>query len=98
MKILIAGAGKVGASLTRGLSADGHEITLIDLQKAALENLCETYDAMGLEGNCASMNVLSDAGVAGADLLIAVTDADELNLLSCVTARKLDEVAPPTTS
>lgn len=90
MKILIAGAGKVGASLTRGLSADGHEITLIDLQKAALESLCEQYDAMGLEGNCASMRVLSDAGVTGADLLIAVTDADELNLLSCVTARKLN--------
>lgn len=90
MKILIAGAGKVGSTLTRELCADGHEITVIDKSPAALESACELYDVLGISGNCASMHTLKDADVEHANILIAVTDADEINLLSCVTARKLN--------
>ena len=90
MKIIIAGAGKVGATLTRSLSADGHDITLIDNKKEALTAACELYDVMGTQGNCATLETLSEAGAAEADLLIAVTNADEINLLCCVTARQLN--------
>ena len=85
-----AGAGKVGSNLTRVLSADGHDITLIDSKKEALSAACELYDVMGLEGNCATLDSLKEAGAADADLLIAVTNADEVNLLCCVTARRLN--------
>ena len=90
MKIIIAGAGKVGSTLTKVLSADGHDITLIDSKKEALNAACQLYDVMGLEGNCATLDALTQAGAAEADLLIAVTNADEVNLLCCVTARQLN--------
>ena len=90
MKIIIAGAGKVGATLTRSLSADGHDITLIDNKKEALTAACELYDVMGTEGSCATLETLTEAGAAEADLLIAVTNADEINLLCCVTARRIN--------
>ena len=90
MKIIIAGAGKVGATLTRSLSADGHDITLIDNKKEALAAACELYDVMGTEGSCATLETLTEAGAAEADLLIAVTNADEINLLCCVTARRIN--------
>ena len=90
MKIIIAGAGKVGTTLTKALSADGHDITLIDDNKAALSSACELYDVMGTEGSCATLEVLTEAGTAEADLLIAVTNADEINLLCCVTAREIN--------
>ena len=86
MKIIIAGAGKVGSTLTKVLSADGHDITLIDSKKEALNAACQLYDVMGLEGNCATLDALTQAGAAEADLLIAVTNADEVNLLCCVTS------------
>ncbi len=90
MKILIAGAGKVGHTLTRELTADGNAVTVIDQKQDILSQCCEQYDAMGVQGNCASMSVLKEAGAGSADLLIAVTDADEINLLSCATARKIN--------
>ncbi len=90
MKIIIAGCGKVGTTLTAELVADGHDITLIDTKSDIVERLCTQYDVMGLEGNCATMQVLKDAGAAEADLLIAVTNADEVNLLCCVTARQIN--------
>ncbi len=90
MKIIIAGGGKVGATLLRQLSAEGHDLTLIDLKKATLEVAVEQYDVMTLAGNCAAMSVLLAAGVKDADLLIAATGADEVNLLSCMTAHGLN--------
>ncbi len=91
MNIIIAGDGKVGAALVRQLSAEGHDLTLIDLNKAVLETTAEQHDVMAIQGNCASMEVLLEAGVKDADLLIAVTDADEVNLLCCMTAHGLNE-------
>lgn len=90
MNIIIAGDGKVGATLVRQLSTEGHDLTLIDLNKKVLESAVERYDVMAVQGNCASMQVLLDAGVKEADLLIAVTGADEVNLLCCMTAHGLN--------
>ena len=90
MNIIIAGDGKVGSTLTRLLSAEGHDVTLIDSNYKVLENSLEQYDVMAIHGNCASMDILLQAGVKDADLLIAVTNMDEVNLLCCTTAHGLN--------
>lgn len=90
MKILIAGNGKVGGTLAEELSAEGYDLTIIDTDSAVLEEVSEKYDVMTLLGNCASMKTLREAGVEEADLLIAATGSDELNLLCCVTAHKMN--------
>lgn len=90
MNIIIAGDGKVGSTLTRQLSSEGHDITLIDLDQRVLEASVERYDVMAVNGNCASMEVLRQAGVKDADLLIAATSADEVNLLCCTTAHGMN--------
>lgn len=90
MKIIIAGDGKVGAILTRQLSAEGYDLTLIDANLKVLESTEERYDIMAVQGNCASMEVLEQAGIREADLLIAVTNADEVNLLCCMTAHGMN--------
>jgi trk system potassium uptake protein TrkA len=90
MRIIIAGDGKVGGSLTRKLSAEGYDITLIDSNPKVLDASIERYDVMVVHGNCALMSVLSDARVESADILIAATSADEINLLCCMTAHKMN--------
>lgn len=86
LKILIAGCGRVGETLIRQLSAEGYDLTVIDEDTKLLEELVEQYDIMALSGNCASMQTLEEAGVKKADLLIAATGSDEINLLSAMTA------------
>lgn len=86
MNIIIAGGGRVGAMLARQLSAEGYNITLIDKNQRTLEESVDAYDVMAVAGNCASMPILKEAGVQTADLLIAVTGEDEINLLCCTTA------------
>lgn len=90
MKIIIAGDGKVGAMLTKQLSAEGYDLTLVDANLKVLESTEERYDIMAVQGNCASMETLERAGVKDADLLIAVTNADEVNLLCCMTAHGMN--------
>ena len=90
MKIIIAGDGKMGSTLTRHLSSEGYDLTLIDRNIRVLEENQENYDVMVVQGNCASMEVLSQAGVREADLLIAMTGADEINLLCCMTAHGMN--------
>lgn len=90
MKIIIAGDGKVGSILTRQLSAEGYELTVIDSDPKVLNNTVESYDVMAVHGNCASMPILLQAGVKEADLLIAATSTDEINLLCCLTAQGLN--------
>ncbi len=90
MKIIIAGNGKVGMMLTRQLSTEGYDLTLIDANQKVLESSEEKYDVMSVQGNCASMEVLEQAGVREARLLIAVTNADEVNLLCCMTAHGMN--------
>ena len=91
MDIIVAGGGKTGLALVQQLVAEGHNITLIDDDNRVLETAVERYDAMGVCGNCASKEVLLQAGVEEAELVIAVTDADEVNLLSCMTAHGIND-------
>ena len=90
MNIIIAGDGKVGSTLTRQLTAEGHDITVIDADARVLQSSVERYDVISVHGNCASMSVLTQAGVKDAELLIAATSADEINLLCCTTAHALN--------
>lgn len=90
MNIIIAGSGKVGVTLIRRLAAEGHNLTLIDSNQRILEETSERYDVMGVQGNCASMPVLQQAAIAEADLLIAATNEDEVNLLCCTTAHGMN--------
>lgn len=90
MNIIIAGDGKVGAALTRQLSSEGYDITVIDTDPQVLEHSVERYDVMSVQGNCASMEVLLSAGVKDADLLIAATNLDEVNLLCCTVAHGIN--------
>lgn len=90
MNIIIAGAGKIGKALVRQLSSEGHDLTVIDRKSSVLERLVVQFDAIGVQGNCASKAVLEQAGVLEADLLIAATNADEINLLCCLTAHGIN--------
>ncbi|MBQ7993281.1 MAG: Trk system potassium transporter TrkA [Solobacterium sp.] len=90
MRILIAGAGKVGRALTDELSSEGHDITLVDMDSRVLEDAVGMYDVITLQGNSASKAVLEEAGIQNMDLLIAATNADEVNLLSVITAKALN--------
>lgn len=90
MKILICGVGKVGAALAKQLSREGHDLTLIDKNSYVLDNGVEAYDVISLRGNVASAAVLREAAVESADLLIATTGEDEVNLLCCMTAHALN--------
>ena len=88
LKIIIVGCGKVGAAITEKLYKEGHDITLIDLDARRISNLTDLYDVMGFVGNGASYKLLQEAGIESAELLIAVTNQDELNLLCCTVARR----------
>ena len=90
MHIIIAGHGKVGITLLQQLSQEGHDLTLIDMNRTVLDGAVTRHDVMAVQGNCAAQQVLLEAGVMDADLLIAVTGADEVNLLSCMTAHGLN--------
>ena len=90
MNIVIAGSGKVGTTLATRLSSEGYAITLIDSNHRVLEEVCEYCDAIGVQGNCASMPVLLQAGIQEADLLIAATSEVEVNLLCCTTAHGIN--------
>ena len=88
MQIIIVGCGNVGATLTEQLSQEGHNITVIDREGEKVETVANQYDVMGIVGNGASFSVQNEAGIEHADLLIAVTASDELNLLCCLIAKK----------
>ena len=90
MRIIIAGGGKVGAELTRKLSREGHEITLIDYDAEVLENVMEHYDIISIQGNAASLDTLEEANIKEAELLIAATDRDEENMLACMTGHAVN--------
>ncbi len=90
MNIIIAGGGKVGTTLVRQLSAEGYDLTVIDTQRSVVDAVTERYDTIGVVGNCAAMPVLLQAGIREADLLIATTNEDEVNLLCCTTAHGLN--------
>ena len=88
MQIVIVGCGNVGRSLIEQLSKENHNITVIEEDSDVIQNVVNNYDVMGIVGNGASYSILKDAGIESADLMIAVTDSDEINLLCCLIARK----------
>ncbi len=88
MKIIIVGCGKVGETLAAVLSQEGNDITVIDKREEVVDDLCNRYDIMGYVGNGVSYTVQTDADIKHADLMIAVTGSDELNLLCCLIAKK----------
>ena len=91
VKIILAGGGKIGLSLAEQLVSEGYDLTVIDNDADVLSAVVETLDVITVNGNCAAMDVLTDAGVAEADVLIAATGSDEVNLLCCATAHALSE-------
>lgn len=88
MQIIIVGCGKVGSALTQRLSKEDNNVCIIDINSEVVHNLATECDVMGIVGNGASYGVLAEAGIENAELFIAVTESDELNLLCCVIARK----------
>lgn len=89
MKIIIVGNGKVGRSLTKQLAGEGHDVVVIDKNPKVVEDVINDFDVMGICGNGASCDIQKQAAVNKADLLIAATQTDELNILCCMIAKKL---------
>jgi len=89
MKIIIIGNGKVGFTLAKQLSVENHELVLIDHNADALQNADSALDILCMEGSGASIQVLKEAGVRDAELVVAVTGSDELNIVCCLIAKKL---------
>ena len=92
MKIVIMGAGKVGKVLCRDLAEENHEITLIEKDAKTFQTVLNQYDITGVLGNGASYDTQMEAGVNTADIFIALTDNDELNMIASVLAKKLGAV------
>ena len=89
MKIMIIGDGKIGSVLAEQLSREKHEVTLVDRSGVRLDQSNNELDVMVVEGDGASRDVQLEAGADQADLVIACTGADELNLLCCLIGKKL---------
>ena len=89
MKITIIGAGKLGVMLAKTLTAENHDITVIDINEDKVEKLAEMLDVQGVGGSATHYNVLEEADMKNCDLLICTTSSDEKNILSCLIARKM---------
>ena len=89
MHIVIVGNGKVGFSLAQQLVREKHEVTIVDLQDATLRRASDVLDAMMVRGNGVSVETLEEAGAGDADLLVAATNSDEVNMVCCLTAKNL---------
>lgn len=89
LNIIIVGCGKVGSTLAEQLAKEGHDITVIDKNPKRVQGITDMYDVMGIVGNGASYSLQLEAGINDADLIIAVTDSDELNLLCCTVATQV---------
>lgn len=89
MNIIIVGCGKIGTTLLSSLVAEGHDVTVIDNDPIVVSEVTNIYDAIGVCGNGADCEILEEASVEKAELVIATTDSDELNMLSCFMAKRL---------
>ncbi|MBR7143136.1 MAG: Trk system potassium transporter TrkA [Clostridia bacterium] len=89
MNIIVAGCGKIGATIVQSLVAEGHDVTVMDINSAVIEEMTNLYDVMGACGNCADCDTLKEAGIEETDVFVAVSDSDELNMLSCFLARRM---------
>ena len=89
MKIVLVGGGKVGFALCRSLVAENHDVVLIEQNEAVLNHIVSRFDIMGLLGNGADFTILEQAGVQECDIFIALTEHDEVNMISAVLAKKM---------
>jgi len=89
MNIVIAGCGKIGSTVIASLTAEGHSITAIDTNIKALDAVTDNFDAMTVCGNAADSDALNEAGIDKAELYVALTGSDEVNMLSCFIAKKM---------
>ncbi|MBQ8600027.1 MAG: Trk system potassium transporter TrkA [Clostridia bacterium] len=89
MKIIIIGLGTIGKTILKNLSGEKHTIVIIDENKSKIESLIEKYDVLGIVGNGASMDIQNEANAKDADVVIALTHSDELNILACLVAKKI---------
>lgn len=89
MKIVIVGNGKVGFSLAEHLVKESHDLTIVDMQEEPLRKASDILDIMSVKGNGVSSSILKEAGAESADLLVAATSSDEVNMVCCSTAKHL---------
>lgn len=89
MRIIIAGCGKIGASVLSSLASEGHDVVAVDKSSAVISELTNVYDVMGVCGNATDCDTLEEAGAADCGLFVAMTGSDELNMLSCFIAKKM---------
>lgn len=89
MKVIVVGCGKIGKAILESMEDERHDIVAIDNDPKVIEYVTNTYDVMAICGNATSTEMLNVAGVANTDLFIAVTQSDEVNMLSCFLAKRL---------
>ncbi len=89
MKIIVVGCGKIGTTVVSSLSLEGHDVVAVDTNPSVIDEISDVYDVICICGNGADYDTLSEAGIDKADVFIAITGSDELNMLSCVIAKKM---------
>jgi trk system potassium uptake protein TrkA len=89
LRVVVAGAGRLGSSLAKMLVEEGHQVTIVDSDEGRCSKLSAELDALVIKGDAAKLEVLKDAEVDKADVFIATTDRDEVNLVSCLLAKRL---------
>lgn len=89
MKVVVIGTGKVGRTIVEHTTAEGHEVVIVDKNANLIEDIIDEMDALGVVGNGASYDILKEAGVGRADLVVAATDSDETNILACLISQKI---------
>jgi len=93
LNIIIVGAGKIARTIVAQLVEEGHDLTIVDIDSSVIDEFTQAYDCMGVVGNGATYATLKEAGIESADLFIAVTQSDELNLLCCTIAKQFSDAA-----
>lgn len=89
MRVIIVGAGEVGFNLAKVLSAEGHDVAVVDKDEKKISDIQERLDVLPVHGSGSQLSVLEEAGVSESDMLIAVTDSDETNIVACLIAKQL---------
>lgn len=89
MNIIIIGGGRIGITLVSSLVAEGHDVTVLDTDPDVISEITNIYDVMGVCGNGADSDILAEANAKDADIVAAVTNSDELNMLSCFVAKRM---------
>lgn len=89
MNIIVVGGGKIGKTIIASLVSEGHDVVVLEDNPSVLDEITNIYDIMGVRGNGADCETLEEAGVDKAEMFVAVTGSDELNMLSCFMAKKM---------